>query len=63
MSRVASAPDAAVAAVVYSAGRSDVRHVIVDGRVVVEDGECRTLDVDTVRRKADEAWARIGARL
>ena len=34
-----------VSTVVYAAGRGDVRHVLVDGRVVVEDGECLTIDV------------------
>ncbi len=34
-----------VSTVVYAAGRADVRHVVVDGRLVVRDGECLTLDV------------------
>jgi cytosine/adenosine deaminase-related metal-dependent hydrolase len=59
----ASEPDAVVGALVYAAGRGDVRHVVVDGRVVVEDGECRTLDSDGVRRRAREAWGRVRERL
>ncbi len=56
-------PDAVAGALVYAAGRADVRHVVVDGRVVVEDRECRTLDADAVRRDATAAWARVRDRL
>lgn len=34
-----------------SDGRS-VRHVVVDGQIVVEDGRCLTIDVDTLRAEA-----------
>ena len=37
---------------VHRAGSSDVRHVIVDGNVVVEDGAFTHLDVEALRRQA-----------
>ena len=40
------------ATLVYSCRGTDVRTVLVDGRVVVEDGRLLTLDVDVVRREA-----------
>jgi 5-methylthioadenosine/S-adenosylhomocysteine deaminase len=36
------------ATVVYAAGRGDVRHVIVDGRRVVDDGRLTTVDLGPV---------------
>lgn len=48
-------------AVVYSMGRDNVRHVVVDGRLVVEDGRLRTLDPAAVVRDAREASARLVA--
>ena len=38
-------PDDAVAAIVFAASACDVRHVVVGGRVVVEDGAHRSIDV------------------
>ena len=38
--------------VVHRAGGSDVRHVIVDGNVVVEDREFVKLDTEALRRQA-----------
>ena len=38
--------------VVHRAGGSDVRHVIVDGSVVVEDREFVKLDIEALRRQA-----------
>jgi len=51
-------PDAAdlVSRIVYSARAADVRHVIVDGKVVVRDGKLKTGDVDKIRREANK-WA------
>lgn len=40
--------------VVHRAGGSDVRHVIVDGEVRIEDGEFVHLDVEALRRRALE---------
>jgi len=45
----------AYATLVYSCRGTDVRTVLVDGRVVVKDGRLQTLDVETVRREAVEA--------
>lgn len=49
---------------VYSATPHDVRHVIVDGRVVVEDRELRTLDRERVlvdaRREGKKVLSRAG---
>lgn len=56
-------PDAVAGALVYGAGRSDVRHVVVDGRWLVEKGQCRTLDAGQVGRDAQAAWARVRDRL
>ncbi|MCY3954162.1 MAG: amidohydrolase family protein, partial [bacterium] len=50
--------------VVHRARGSDVRHVIVDGSVVVEDREFVHLDVEALRRQAmdviDSYYARAG---
>jgi 5-methylthioadenosine/S-adenosylhomocysteine deaminase len=50
-----SPADSPYSALVYSCRSSDVRHVVVDGRVVVRDRHLLTLDV---RRAADDARAR-----
>src|SRR5881396_2216109 len=42
-----------VSLVVYAACASDVRHVIVDGRIVVRDGVLKTADTAEIRRKAN----------
>ena len=54
-------PDAAdlVSRIVYSAGAADVRHVIVDGRVVVRDGELKTADLAAVRATANTEARRL----
>jgi 5-methylthioadenosine/S-adenosylhomocysteine deaminase len=33
------------ATVVYAAGRGDVRHVVVDGRIVVDEGRLTTVEM------------------
>jgi cytosine/adenosine deaminase-related metal-dependent hydrolase len=50
-------PDSAdlVSRIVYSARGADVRHVLVDGRVVVHDGRLETADVADIRREANGA--------
>jgi len=48
-----------VSRIVYSARAADVRHVIVDGRIVVRDGELQTADVAEIRRAANAAAARL----
>ena len=45
------------ATLIYSARSSDTRHVLIDGQVVVEDGECRTMDEEEVRN-AGVRWGR-----
>ena len=45
--------------IVYSARAADVRHVIVDGRIVVRDGELKTANVAEIRRDANAATARL----
>ncbi len=45
---------------VYSARAADVRHVIVDGKLVVQDGELRTAKVEEIGREANKSaqWLR-----
>ncbi len=42
-----------ISRIVYSARAADVRHVIVDGRIVVRDGVLKTADVAEIRRSAN----------
>lgn len=48
-----------VSRIVYGARAADVRHVIVDGRIVVRDGSLRTADVGEIRREANRAAGRV----
>ena len=48
-----------ISRIVYSAQPADVRHVIVDGRIVVRDGVLKTADVDEVRRTANAQTKRL----
>ena len=41
-----------IASVVYAARATDVRHVLVDGRVLVEDGQLQTLDESAIQTAA-----------
>ena len=50
-----------LAHVAYAARSSDVRHVIVAGRVLVRDRELLTLDIDRIRSEAREVAAKIRA--
>jgi 5-methylthioadenosine/S-adenosylhomocysteine deaminase len=47
--------------VAYAARAADVRHVVVDGRVVVQDHAVRTVDEAPVRGAAREFAARLRA--
>src|SRR5262249_14135820 len=46
-------------AITYAARASDVRHVAVDGALVVRDGELRTLEAPRVGAQARAAAARL----
>ncbi len=46
-----------ISRIVYSACAADVRHVVVDGRIVVRDGRLKTADRDEITREANQ-WAR-----
>ncbi|MBU0516036.1 MAG: amidohydrolase [Proteobacteria bacterium] len=48
-----------VSHLVYAADRSDVRHVIVDGRVVVEDRAIKTFDLARVMAEVRRLAARV----
>jgi cytosine/adenosine deaminase-related metal-dependent hydrolase len=48
-----------ISRIVYSAQAADVRHVVVDGRIVVRDGVLKTADVDEVRRAANTEARRL----
>jgi cytosine/adenosine deaminase-related metal-dependent hydrolase len=48
-----------VSRIVYSARAADVRHVIVDGRVVVRDAELKTADLAEIRATANKEARRL----
>jgi 5-methylthioadenosine/S-adenosylhomocysteine deaminase len=48
---------------VYVADEQDVTATIVDGQVLMQDGEIRTIDTERVRREANALAARIQAAL
>jgi 5-methylthioadenosine/S-adenosylhomocysteine deaminase len=48
---------------VYTAKADDVRTVIVNGRVVVDDGKCMTLDAEAILAKAREYREKVLAAL
>ncbi len=54
-------PDEAdlVSRIVYSARASDVRHVVVGGRVVVKDGALKTANIEEIRRAANTHARRL----
>lgn len=47
---------------VYACGARDVRHVFVDGQLVVRDGEHRRLDAEAVKARARTQAAKLVAR-
>ncbi|MFT4885431.1 MAG: cytosine/adenosine deaminase-related metal-dependent hydrolase, partial [Natronomonas sp.] len=51
----------APANVVNNAAPADVETVIVDGEVLLRDGEVRTLDADAIQRRAEQAVERFAA--
>jgi 5-methylthioadenosine/S-adenosylhomocysteine deaminase len=52
----------AVSRLVYACTAADVRHVVADGRVLVERGELRAFDADEVRDDAVRQAARLRRR-
>ena len=48
-----------VSRLVYSARASDVRHVVVDGELVVQDSQLLTADYSEIRREANRWGARL----
>jgi len=49
--------------IVYAARSLDVKHVVVNGRIVVRDHELLTVDVDEVIRKASKVRDELLSRL
>ena len=56
-------PQRSIAHELHVADEQDVAATVVDGRVLMADGEMRTIDVDKVRSEATELAARIQASL
>jgi 5-methylthioadenosine/S-adenosylhomocysteine deaminase len=54
-------PDGAdlVSRLVYSARAADVRHVVVDGRIVVRGGRLKSADLEEIRVEANAASRRL----
>jgi cytosine/adenosine deaminase-related metal-dependent hydrolase len=54
-------PDGAdlVSRLVYSARAADVRHVVVDGRIVVQGGRLKSADLDEIRVESSAAARRL----
>ncbi|MGH7569579.1 MAG: 5'-deoxyadenosine deaminase [Gemmatimonadales bacterium] len=48
-----------VSRLVYSARAPDVRHVLIDGKVIVRDGALRTAKMDEIRRQANSHARRL----
>ena len=48
-----------ISRIVYSARAADVRHVIVDGKIVVRDGELKTADLAQIRKTANAEIRRL----
>jgi len=48
---------------VYSARAADVRHVVVEGRLVVDGGRLRSADLEEIRVKANAAARRLRRRV
>lgn len=47
---------------IYSASAKDVEHVWVDGKQIVKNGACLTLDEEKIRREAQRAFERLLTR-
>lgn len=64
MNRPHALPDVAdpVGRLVYACTAADVRHVVIDGRVIVEEGRLRTIDVSRIEEEARRALVALLAR-
>ena len=63
LDRIHSSPARGVeSTLVYSAGASDVRNVIIDGRVVMRDGELTTLNELIVIQDANREAGELAKR-
>jgi len=51
-----------ISRIVYSARAADVRHVTVDGKIVVRDGVLKTGDTAEIRRRANSEARRLRAK-
>jgi cytosine/adenosine deaminase-related metal-dependent hydrolase len=49
--------------IVHGAAAQDVRHVVVDGRLVVEDRRLSTVDEDEMALRIGDAWRATAARM
>jgi cytosine/adenosine deaminase-related metal-dependent hydrolase len=47
---------------VYSARAADVRHVIVDGTLIVKDAELKTVKLEEIRREANKSAKQLRLR-
>ena len=56
-------PQDVLGPLVYAARASDVVHVLIDGRLLVRDGQLRTLDAAAVAASARAHAARLAADL
>jgi cytosine/adenosine deaminase-related metal-dependent hydrolase len=55
-------PENPCTALVHSLRASDVRHVVVAGDILVRDGRLVRMTEDSVRRRAEDQWAKVRAR-
>jgi len=46
-------------ALVYAGSGRDVDTVLVDGKIIMENREIKTLDIERIRHEADKIWLRI----
>ena len=46
-------------ALVYAGSGSDVDTVLVNGKIIMENREIKTLDIDRIRHEADNIWRKI----
>jgi cytosine/adenosine deaminase-related metal-dependent hydrolase len=49
--------------IVHGGSAGDVRHVVVDGRLLVRDGRILTVDSGELRGRIDESWESVRSRM